>query len=1464
MSSASVDRALALHLARSGSARQLSTVCDDAIKRRGAEPLFLLLRALAAAREGNTAAASRDLDGLKTRRDSDYAAAVVAASISARGTSSAGSSSVAGAERASVSALYLAAAFLHATGADSAAAQAIERADREAGGPDGGHALAPSILALRVWVAATAGTRPGARAIACDGASLGLHSGAHGPSRSDSDALAAPTKALSDALAAVPVSLRDADASLALAAALERAGDYSRAHDVLAETVAGVPEFWPAVAARGRLAVRRGDWEGAWDAAVALLEGDADNIEGHRLATLCVLVREGPGARAAERTEELVAATQRAEPRSPRLWVEISRSATRLAGRSRGVLAPCIRLIEAATRIEPTAASLPVELGTQRLLAGDASGALAAFREASRLDEANADAVAGAISAQLALGDVEDAAAQLDMFRIIAESLGKPPEVALLEAVVAARSTPPDRGAALEALAEAVSLHSDAFEEAIGFAPPVPGAKPHVKGTPAPLPPLAPATLDVFDFYALLAPEFLLDVAKEYLVARGDDDATPSGSSAATVTDGSTHPRALALSTRIAPDALDLSSPAATAGLLTLDRLTFVIPAAMPAWLLSAHVFAAAGEWGGAARAIGRVLASDPAYTEAHLLSAKVALLRGGVAHARAASASLEAALAHNFGVQEWPVFQLLRVRATFAAGRLEEALALSESLLRGGGGGAGAAAGAGATVSGGVAAGADASRRRPALGASSAPTASGAKSNLPVADRIAATLLVVDILTALGRASSAVRALDDLSTSFTGGREPDRIIISRASLQLTLNDFDGALALLDKVTPSSTSSSEALALRATIFLKHRRDEARYIACFSGAVAASAPGTAARVAALTELGRAHMRVGEPEDAVTAFQSAQAERRALCGGASAADAELARAIGSALVASHDYRRAVSYFSGALANSSNTASATAALRADFADLLTRLGRFDDAAAHVDSALAEADADSANGMPRDVAALKLVIGNLRTLARVRSASRDSVAAVAALERALTLQRRVLDATRASVASADAEDSWDAPVLTAAAGNSVSGGATLDLDSEKEATAALCLELSGALPAEDAARRRTLCDEAVQLTPDSDAVHIASARSALARGDNAGCRENLHVVTSRNPTSVDATVMLANLHFRGSDLPAAISALNTLLDASPRNYAVMHRLALLLKRAGRAKSDIPRLLRAAARDTPSAERDAGYRFVNGLLLRFSNEPSKAARVFNSVRTSSGLSSRSSGGSASANADNDQSDWAALATEQMVWIYLSPDGDPLWTVKNGPDGAPASSTTPELLATTTQLLESASASTRSTVKWEILQCHVLIASRALDKVDEAVARLAAVLETDPESIPALHALAVAFMVTDAQSKARNQLKRLLKLPTAGAGEWAEESFGAWLMLADLYDLAGKPDQAGEAVQRAIALDGSAGRAWEYLGTLAEKELRYSDAADAYENAWRCEGGLSAPIGYKLAFNYVR
>jgi tetratricopeptide repeat protein 21B len=156
----------------------------------------------------------------------------------------------------------------------------------------------------------------------------------------------------------------------------------------------------------------------------------------------------------------------------------------------------------------------------------------------------------------------------------------------------------------------------------------------------------------------------------------------------------------------------------------------------------------------------------------------------------------------------------------------------------------------------------------------------------------------------------------------------------------------------------------------------------------------------------------------------------------------------------------------------------------------------------------------------------------------------------------------------------------------------------------------------------------------------------------------------------------------------------------------------------------------------------------------------------------------------------------------------------------------------------------------------------QVLACHVLIASRVKASVEEAAERLNKLLGDDTDFPAALMALAAAHMVLGQQPKARNLAKRVLKLPfdADAVDEWV----AAHLLLADIHIEAGKYDQASEELKGALELDASCARAHEYLGAIAEKEVRYAEAAECYERAWRQESEMSAPVAYKLAFNYLK
>jgi len=99
-------------------------------------------------------------------------------------------------------------------------------------------------------------------------------------------------------------------------------------------------------------------------------------------------------------------------------------------------------------------------------------------------------------------------------------------------------------------------------------------------------------------------------------------------------------------------------------------------------------------------------------------------------------------------------------------------------------------------------------------------------------------------------------------------------------------------------------------------------------------------------------------------------------------------------------------------------------------------------------------------------------------------------------------------------------------------------------------------------------------------------------------------------------------------------------------------------------------------------------------------------------------------------------------------------------------------------------------------------------------------------------------------------------------LKRIEKMDYQP--RFASEFEKAWLLLADLYIQGGKFDLAQRLCEKALHVNRSCAKAWEYLGQIMEKEQSFIDASNHYENAWKYENETSPSVGYKLAFNYMK
>ncbi len=128
------------------------------------------------------------------------------------------------------------------------------------------------------------------------------------------------------------------------------------------------------------------------------------------------------------------------------------------------------------------------------------------------------------------------------------------------------------------------------------------------------------------------------------------------------------------------------------------------------------------------------------------------------------------------------------------------------------------------------------------------------------------------------------------------------------------------------------------------------------------------------------------------------------------------------------------------------------------------------------------------------------------------------------------------------------------------------------------------------------------------------------------------------------------------------------------------------------------------------------------------------------------------------------------------------------------------------------------------------------------------------------------DHVPALLAMATAYMILKQTPRARNQLKRIAKM------NWniidADEFEKSWLLLADIYIQSGKYDMAGELLKRClrhnkVTLNSFSSAVYIYITISAENQLKNSESICAWFKAgrmltnlnWRSKCNCAARVG---------
>ncbi|XP_074140493.1 tetratricopeptide repeat protein 21A isoform X6 [Sminthopsis crassicaudata] len=550
------------------------------------------------------------------------------------------------------------------------------------------------------------------------------------------------------------------------------------------------------------------------------------------------------------------------------------------------------------------------------------------------------------------------------------------------------------------------------------------------------------------------------------------------------------------------------------------------------------------------------------------------------------------------------------------------------------------------------------------------------------------------------------------------------------------------------------------------------------------------------------LGDAFMNIQEPEKALEVYDEAYRKNPH--------DASLVSRIGQAYVKTHQYNKAINYYEAA-----QKISGQDFLCCDLAELLLKLKKFNKAEKVLKQAL---DHDFVNDIPSMMNDVKCLL----LLAKVyKNHKREEV--MKTLNKALDIQSRILKRVP-----------LEQPEM---------------LPSQKQLAASICAQFGEQhLSERDYVKAVKAYKDALTYSPIDNKVTLELAQLYLLQGDLDACEHHCSILLQSDQSHETACVMMADLMFRKQKYENAIDLYRQVLEKAPDNFSVLNKLIDLLRRSGKLE-DAPAFFELSKKVSSRIPLEPGFNYCKGIYCWHVGQPNEALKYLNKARK--------------------DSDWGQSATYNMVQICLNPDNEIM--------GGEALETLAMENSSSTEKKESEQHGVRTAEKLlrefyphnkegqdqlKMLQSYCLLATKEKANVETALGAFIEIAQLEKESVPALLAMAQAYMILKQIPKARTQLKRLAKAPWALAD--AEDLEKSWILLADIYCQSGKFDIASELLRRCVQYNKSCCKAYEYMGLIMEKEQSYKDAASNYELAWKYSNRANPSIGFKLAFNYLK
>ncbi|XP_045636505.1 tetratricopeptide repeat protein 21B isoform X5 [Ursus americanus] len=593
-----------------------------------------------------------------------------------------------------------------------------------------------------------------------------------------------------------------------------------------------------------------------------------------------------------------------------------------------------------------------------------------------------------------------------------------------------------------------------------------------------------------------------------------------------------------------------------------LETIVRTVPGLLQAVFLIAKVKYLSGDIEAAYNNLQHCLEHNPSYADAHLLIAQVYLSQEKF---KLCSQSLELCLSYNFKVREYPLYHLIKAQSQKKMGEIAEAIKTLHMAM---------------SLPG---------MRRTGASAKSKYR----KTEVDANHRLSIFLELVEVHRLNGEQHEAAKVLQDAIHEFSGTSEELRVTIANADLALAQGDVERALSMLRNVTAEQPYFIEAKEKMADIYLKHRKEKMLYITCYRE-IAERMPSPRSFLL----LGDAYMNIQEPEEAIVAYEQALNQNPK--------DGTLACKIGKALVKTHNYSKAITYYEAALKSGQQNY-----LCYDLAELLLKLKWYDKAEKVLQHALAHEPVNELSALMEDGRSHVL-------LAKVYSKMERPGDAITSLQQARELQARVLK--RVQMEQPDA-----APA-------------------QKHLAAEICAGIAKHSVAQrDYEKAIKFYREALVHCETDNKIMLELARLYLAQDEPDACLRHCAMLLQSDQDNEAATMMMADLMFRKQDYEQAVFHLQQLLERKPDNYMTLSRLIDFLRRCGKLE-DVPRFFLMAEKRNSRAKLEPGFQYCKGLYLWYTGEPNDALRHFNKARK--------------------DSDWGQNALYNMIEICLNPDNE--------------------------------------------------------------------------------------------------------------------------------------------------------------------------------------------------------